>query len=532
MSYPGVKAKIWSECDVIGCSNCGFSYVSNFPFSSVSEYYKNQYGIERKRNEYLKPEIFFSESNKTRQYILQLKRAKRHIGLADIYKPNYDTILDVGCGAGIALSISSASKKIAIEEDILSKPYLEFLGVNLSSFNNVPDEDVDVVIASHFLEHILIGDIPKIINFFSRVLRKDGIVICEVPAGSLLSHDLSKLRHDPHTLFFSPESLELLFHNYGFQTIFLDSAASGENPKLQQPIYKTKKTAQIYSSGKGGITLVLKKITKKNNQTTNIEVYPAADKLKFSVKDKRARVFRAFLGAHEMSNLIGNNKSRMLDIGGAFGVHARYFRENCSNLTVDILDTKQSSEKLVYEGDYLEFRVLEKYEYIWCSHVVEHLRNPGIFFDKVFLDLADNGWVGITVPPSKNDMTFQHVTLWNAGLVLIHLIHAGFDCTNAHIATYGYNITVIAQKRYRGSKPMPKCLPSVNKRGIYFEGNIDKLNWSERGLEISERYSNLKITEIEFSPETKSQFMYALDDKGCKKVYYYDSSLSETFLTG
>jgi transcription elongation factor Elf1 len=46
MNYPGVNTKIWSDCDVIGCSNCGFSYVSNFPFSSIDEYYKNQYGKE------------------------------------------------------------------------------------------------------------------------------------------------------------------------------------------------------------------------------------------------------------------------------------------------------------------------------------------------------------------------------------------------------------------------------------------------------------------------------------------------------
>jgi hypothetical protein len=170
----------------------------------------------------------------------------------------------------------------------------------------------------------------------------------------------------------------------------------------------------------------------------------------------------------------------------------------------------------------LDFNIFEKYNYIWCSHVVEHLRNPGIFFDKVYFDLAENGWVGITVPPLKNDMTFQHVTLWNAG----------FDCTNARVAKYGYNITVIAQKLPRGDKPMPKCLPPVNRRGIYFDGDIERLNWSEDNVPILETYSNFKIKEIAFPKDEKSQFYYFLDANNKKRIYYFDSSSSDFFLTG
>ncbi len=153
------------------------------------------------------------------------------------------------------------------------------------------------------------------------------------------------------------------------------------------------------------------------------------------------------------------------------------FAPRCTGLQVDIVDVKPGTEPLVHEGSYLDFAPPQPYDFLWCSHVVEHLLNPGLFFDKVFADLREGGWVGITVPPLKSAMAFQHVTLWNAGLLLIHLIHAGFDCSAARVATYGDNVSVVAQKIPRGDKGKARCLPPVEWRGVYFKGDIARLSW-------------------------------------------------------
>ena len=47
----------------------------------------------------------------------------------------------------------------------------------------------------------------------------------------------------------------------------------------------------------------------------------------------------------------------------------------------------------------------------------------------------------------KNTIVGGHVSIWNAGLVLYRLILAGCDCRDAAILRYGYNISVIVQKK-------------------------------------------------------------------------------------
>lgn len=253
---------------------------------------------------------------------------------------------------------------------------------------------------------------------------------------------------------------------------------------------------------------------------------------KKAAADSRRAVFRAYLGAEEMAKVMQSSAGRLLDIGGAYGIHARYFRGRCPGLQVDVLDVQAGSEPLIYEGSYLDFKPAEQYDFLWCSHVVEHLRNPGLFFDKAYADLRDGGWLGVTVPPLKHQMTFQHVTLWNAGLLLIHLIHAGFDCSDAHVATYGYNVTVIVQKRSTGEKPKQKCLPSVERKGIYFQGEIQRVNWLTDELVVSERYAEVRVDRIKPASMKASTFLRAMDERSRSKLFYFDAVSQGIYLAG
>lgn len=85
-------------------------------------------------------------------------------------------------------------------------------------------------------------------------------------------------------------------------------------------------------------------------------------------------------------------------------------------------------------------------DFIWCSHVLEHQRNPGQFLDKVFADLKEKGLLVITVPPAKKELAGGHVTIWNETVLLYQLILAGFDCKKAMVMRYGYNISVLVRK--------------------------------------------------------------------------------------
>ncbi len=143
-------------------------------------------------------------------------------------------------------------------------------------------------------------------------------------------------------------------------------------------------------------------------------------------------------------------------------------------------------------GDFNTYAFHEQYDCAWASHVLEHQPNPNLFLRKVHAVVKEGGIVAITVPPLKHQIVGGHLTLWNAGLLLYNLVFAGFDCAQASILQYGYNISVIVRKKtidpaglvydmgdIRTIRPfLPAELPFVpNQFDDPFDGNIQRLNW-------------------------------------------------------
>ena len=170
----------------------------------------------------------------------------------------------------------------------------------------------------------------------------------------------------------------------------------------------------------------------------------------------------------------------MLDIGCGSGEHARAFY--VAGFDVTTISLREPAD---FVGDYMGKR-FAPVGGIWASHVLEHQRNPGAFLDKCRAELKPGGWLAVTVPPMKSAIVGGHVSLWNAGLLLYHLILAGFDCRRAAVKSYGYNVSVIVRNE-------PAELPALNcdagdierlrqffpvdaRQG--FDGNIERANWT------------------------------------------------------
>lgn len=173
----------------------------------------------------------------------------------------------------------------------------------------------------------------------------------------------------------------------------------------------------------------------------------------------------------------------VLDIGSGLGEHAQAFRKLGKEVTTislvppaDIIGDYVNTGRLLWH---------EKFDCIWASHVLEHQRNVGEFLDKCYYDLKDDGILAITVPPAKASIVGGHLTHWNAGLLLFNLILAGFDCSEASVKQYGYNISVIVRKKKAVHEPVfmdrddiPKLahlFPNDAYHG--FNGNIGEINW-------------------------------------------------------
>lgn len=178
--------------------------------------------------------------------------------------------------------------------------------------------------------------------------------------------------------------------------------------------------------------------------------------------------------------------SCILDIGGGKArQHASFFE--AAGHTVKVNDFFSSSN---YIGKFIDVNFDKQFDCVWCSHCLEHQLNVNTFLKKVNTVCKDGGLVCITVPPLKHTIVGGHVTLWNAGLLLYNLVMANFDCSEAMIRSYGYNISVILKKKYidlpelvydKGDlRTLRDFFPSEIRSDNLgqFNGIIKELNWN------------------------------------------------------
>jgi len=206
------------------------------------------------------------------------------------------------------------------------------------------------------------------------------------------------------------------------------------------------------------------------------------------------------LGSHGMQKLLDDYVfDTILDIGCGEGLHSNIFVKNNKNVTsIDYGDSiyfEENKNKIsVVVADFNTWETEEKFDAVWCSHVLEHQLNVNSFLVRIFYLLEDQGVLAITVPPGESRVIGGHLTNWNAGILLYNLVLAGFDCSGASVLQYGYNITVIVKKASGHPvdlsnlsydcgdlRKITPYLPNVEYRSTDmddpFKGNIYKLNW-------------------------------------------------------
>ena len=206
------------------------------------------------------------------------------------------------------------------------------------------------------------------------------------------------------------------------------------------------------------------------------------------------------LGYEAIYKLLNNyNFKTVLDIGSDEGLHSEIFKEYGKIVTsLDYgkspyaLDSNNKQDIII--ADFMQYDFKDKiFDAIWCCHILEHSLNTNLFLEKINSILKDGGILAITVPPLKNEIVGGHLSLWNAGLLLYQLVIAGFDCKDAIVKKYGYNISIIVKKNeidiknklvYDNGdistiKPyLPKQIKyDINFKDISFCGDIENIGW-------------------------------------------------------
>ena len=136
--------------------------------------------------------------------------------------------------------------------------------------------------------------------------------------------------------------------------------------------------------------------------------------------------------------LLSRNKFKkgfkVLDIGGALGMHSQIMRK--FGLSVDTIDKYEKKAEFV--GDFNKYKFKTKYDMIYCSHVIEHQRNQGLFLDKIFDLLNEDGDLVISGPKHPAERFVEgHISTTILPVFLQLLIYAGFDCKEGKMMSLG-----------------------------------------------------------------------------------------------
>lgn len=177
------------------------------------------------------------------------------------------------------------------------------------------------------------------------------------------------------------------------------------------------------------------------------------------------------LGGGALQTLLSSyDFDNVLDVGCGAGLHAKLLKEEGKEVILNdygksIYYDEISGEHEVIVGDFLGVDFEREFDCVWASHVLEHQRDVGSFLRKAHSVLKKDGLIAVSVPPFKNELVGGHLTLWTPGHLLYNLAINGFDCSNAKVLVYGYNISVIARKTDRS---LPGDIAFDN-------GDVDKL---------------------------------------------------------
>ncbi|MDH5652087.1 MAG: class I SAM-dependent methyltransferase [Gammaproteobacteria bacterium] len=209
---------------VYTCYDCSFSWGSGIEQEKLDRFYEECFDKEvYKRSElYLSPEKYFSEPDKQNKSM----RSRQHLEWVKKYCPkkSHINVLDIGAGLGTTLYYATQyfDKPIlyAYENDTNGIKYLEYLGAKvisgdlIKSLKSTKKNKFDLIVCSHFLEHVSPHSVKEFVAVLRELLHDDGILIVEVPHDDLVKFPERKTEAPPHVMFFSINSLQVLFDNY------------------------------------------------------------------------------------------------------------------------------------------------------------------------------------------------------------------------------------------------------------------------------------------------------------------------------
>jgi hypothetical protein len=219
-------------------------------------------------------------------------------------------------------------------------------------------------------------------------------------------------------------------------------------------------------------------------------------------------------GVHALLKLLADFEfDEVIDIGSGDGHHKKLMEHQGKKVySVDMVKDAD------YVGDFLEVDFDKQFDAVWCSHVLEHQRNIGLFLDKLYSVLKPDGVLALVVPTHSRDVLISgHVSSWSIPLLCYNLVMAGFDCSEASVLNT-YELSIVLKKKEavhpdRGKNSIFGCetdaedlfghisqfFPFDAKQGVSISG-LGGINWGS-----ITRYKLDKVVNITSKADSNNQ---------------------------
>lgn len=95
------------------------------------------------------------------------------------------------------------------------------------------------------------------------------------------------------------------------------------------------------------------------------------------------------------------------------------------------------------------------FDAVWCSHVLEHVTNPGLALAEIRRVLKPNGILFLIVPEYAPVVVGGHVcTGWNVGTLMYNLVLAGFNVRDGAFINHCWNVCGFVERGEPPSIPL------------------------------------------------------------------------------
>lgn len=227
--YPNAKDYLFKNSNILVCKKCFFGkLVRDIDPFKLNKYYQENYGSVAKRHKYTSVKEYFQKTSK----MYKKTRSLSQINLLKKFKKInlIENVLEIGPGLGtFCYFLKKKNSNIryhVIEYEKKAIEHMKFLKSKVfKSLDEVDNNHFDLIVTSHALEHCQSNELLYNVNQYYKKLKKDGLILLEVPLVNFILNNSfqKKQEHEPHTLFFSLDSISNLFKKNNFEILFINT---------------------------------------------------------------------------------------------------------------------------------------------------------------------------------------------------------------------------------------------------------------------------------------------------------------------